>query len=105
MNPEMRAKMLQHQLGLTDEVTSQVKAIFADGTLKMETLRGGSTAPEDRRTQMMAIHTAEVAKVNALLTPDQQTKYADMEARMRERRGGGGPPPDGGGAPPPPPPQ
>jgi Spy/CpxP family protein refolding chaperone len=101
-NPEMRAKMLQRQLGLTDDVTMQVKAIFIDGTSKMEALRSGSASPEELRPQMMAIHKAEAAKVSALLTPDQQAKYAEMEARRGPR--GGGPPPDGG-TPPPPPPQ
>ncbi len=100
-SPERRAGMLQKQLGLTDDVTAQVKAIFTAGTARMEALRADtSMEPDARRTQMMAIHTDEVTKVKALLTPDQQTKYAEIEARPR--RGPGGPPPDGNGPPPPP---
>jgi len=101
-SPERRAAMLQKQLGLTDDVTAQVKTIFTAGTAKMEALRADTSMdPDARRTQMMAIHTDEVAKVKTLLTPDQQTKYAEIEARPRGR-GPGGPPPDGAGPPPPP---
>jgi hypothetical protein len=65
----------------------------------MEALRSNSSlSREDMRTQMMAIHSDEVTKVKALLTPDQATKYDEMEAHRG--RGMGGPPPDGGGQPP-----
>jgi Spy/CpxP family protein refolding chaperone len=44
---------------------------------------------------MMAIRTDERAKIGALLTPEQKTKFDAMEARQWERRRGGpeGPPP------------
>jgi Spy/CpxP family protein refolding chaperone len=103
-DPVMRASMLQKQLGLTDEVTTQVKAIFTDGSAKMQALRDDPSSPADKRSQMMSIRQAESTKVNALLTPDQQKKYAEMEERMRQR-GPGGPPPPPDGATPPPPPQ
>ena len=94
MDPGARAAQLQQQLGLTDDVTAKVKAIFTDGTAKMQALRQSGGSRED----MMAIHTDEVTKVKALLTPDQQTKYDAIDARRG--RGMGGPPPGGGGAPP-----
>jgi protein CpxP len=103
-NPEMRASMLQKQLGLTDEVTTQVKAILMDSSAKMQALRDTAGSPADKRPQMMSIHQAEVTQVKALLTPDQATKYDAMEERMRQR-GPGGPPPSSDGSVPPPPPQ
>jgi Spy/CpxP family protein refolding chaperone len=93
--------MLQKQLSLTDEVTAQVKAIYMDGSAKMQALRSSGGSQDDMRSQMMSIRQAETTKVKALLTPDQATKYDAMEARMRQR-GPGGPPPSDGGAPPPP---
>ncbi len=70
MDPERHLAMLQKELNLTPEQTAQIKAIF-----------------EEQRARMKAV-----------LTPEQQTKLAAMEAHMGERRHHGPPPP-----PPPPP--
>ena len=105
MNPERRAEMLKKNLNLTDDQTSQVKSILEDSRSKMEAVRSNtSLSQEDRRSQMMSIHSSENEKINALLTPDQKTKYADLQQQMRSRMRNG--PPEGapGGAPPPPPP-
>jgi periplasmic protein CpxP/Spy len=97
--PEHRVEMLQHSLNLSPDQTTQVKALLDDERSKMEALHGNTAlAPEDRRTQMMAVRQDTNTKVRALLTPDQVTKFDAMQARMRDRRPGG---PDG---PPPPPP-
>jgi len=106
-DPERRLEMLQHRLNLTPDQTTQIKAIFADGRTKMEALRSNSAlAPQDRRTQGQALHKDETAKIEAVLTPDQKSKFEEMEARQREhmgdRRGPGGP--GGESTPPPPPP-
>jgi len=94
--------MMQRRLNLSADQTTQVKAIFADGRAKMEALRANtSLAPADRHAQGEALRQDEHAKIEAVLTPDQKTKFDEMEARMREHRHDG---PDGGGAPPPPPP-
>jgi protein CpxP len=108
MNPERRVEMLQKRLGLSADQTAQVKAIFEGERGKMEALRSNADmAPQDRRTQMMAIHEDSDAKIHAVLSPDQKTKYDEMQARERERmqeHRQGGPGGDGSGAPPPPPP-
>jgi Spy/CpxP family protein refolding chaperone len=101
---------LQKFLKLSDDQTAQIKTIMADERTKMEALRSNGAAPRDNRAQMMAIHQDGETKIHALLTPDQQKKYDDMQARMRERmeerggRGPGGPGGPGGDNPPPPPP-
>jgi Spy/CpxP family protein refolding chaperone len=92
MDPGHRADMLKQNLSLTDDQTSQVKAIFEDSRTKMEGLRSNtSLSQDDRRSQMMSIRKAENDKVNALLTPDQKTKYAAMQEQMRDRMRGGAP--------------
>ena len=98
-NPEHRIEMLQHELNLTPEQTTQVRAFFGAERTRMEALRSNSAlAPQDRRTQMMAIHQDSETKMHSILTSDQATKYDAMQAHMREHRDGGEPPP-----PPPPP--
>jgi protein CpxP len=103
-NPERRLEMLQKRLNLTDDQTTQMKAIMGDERSKTEALRSNTAlTPQDRRTQMMAIHQDGETKIHALLTPEQKTKYDDLEAkqreRMEERRKDGPPPtaPSGGG--------
>ena len=101
MDPGARADFLKQNLSLTDDQTSQVKTIFTDSQTKMEALRSNSSlSQDDRRSQMMSIRKDENDKVNALLTPDQKTKFAALQEQMRNRRGG----PPGGGTPQPQPP-
>lgn len=95
MGSERRIERMKTQLNLTDDQTTQVKAIMEDSQAKMEAVRGNSAlSQEDRRSQMTAIFKAEQDKVDAILTPDQKTKYDAMQARMRqrmqERQGGAG---------------
>lgn len=96
MDPAQHMAMMQKRLGLSDDQMTQVKAIFADGKTKMDALRANaSLAPADRRTQAMAVREEQMTKVRAVLTPEQQTKFDAMQARMQERRGQGmmgGPP-------------
>jgi Spy/CpxP family protein refolding chaperone len=101
MDPERRVEMLQRRLDLNADQTAQIRQIFTEARAQMETLRSNtSLTPEDRRAQMMTLHQGEQSRIRAVLTPDQQTKYDAMQARMRERRGDEG----GQGAPVPPPP-
>jgi protein CpxP len=100
-DPSMRASMLQKQLGLSDQITMQVKEILMDSSAKMQALRETAGAPADKRSQMMSIRQAEQTKIKALLTPDQVSKYDAMEERMRQRGPGGPPPSTDGSAPPP----
>jgi periplasmic protein CpxP/Spy len=97
------------QLGLSDAQVVQVKQAFADSDAKIAAAFSDPNAGGDRRSQMMALRQDREAKVRAVLTPDQQTKYDAMQAEMRDRggdRGGRGPggPGGDGNAPPPPPP-
>ena len=103
--PERRLDMLQKRLNLTTDQTAQLKTIFGDERGKMEGLRSNTAlSREDRRSQMMAIHEEGETKFLAVLTPEQKTKYDEMEAKMRERmqeHRRDGPPQGGGSAPPP----
>ncbi len=80
-----------------------MKAIDDDSRTQMMALRQDTTTPQaDKRAKMMDIHKASQAKIRAVLTDDQKTKYDALQAEMKERRESH----EGGqGAPPPPPPQ
>jgi periplasmic protein CpxP/Spy len=93
---------LTKKLNLTPDQVTQVKAIDDDTWKQMKALREDtSTAGTDKRSKMTDIHKASQAKIRALLTADQQTKFDALQTEMQEHRGRRGGGPDG---PPPPPP-
>lgn len=98
-SPEQRLEHLQHALKLTPDQATQVKALLEAERSQADALHANTAlAPVDRRSQMMTNRQDTTAKIRALLTPDQVTKFDAMETRMREHRQG--PPPDApGGAP------
>jgi Spy/CpxP family protein refolding chaperone len=103
--------MMTKHLSLTDAQQAQIKQIFADSDAKMKAAHdnAGAGGKKDMREQMKAAMEDRQSKVRAVLTPDQQKKYDEMVAKMKEHMGehhdhGG---PGGGGdnpTPPPPPP-
>ena len=105
MDPGRRAERMKHELSLSEDQTAQVKTILEDSRTRMEGLRSNSSlSQDDRRSQMMTIRKAENDKIEALLTPDQKTKYAAMQEHMRDRMRDGAPNGAPADAPPPPPP-
>jgi Spy/CpxP family protein refolding chaperone len=72
-------------------------AIYTDEQKKMQDLMAAQDP--DARTKITAMRTEDRAKIRALLTPDQQTKFDAMP----QGRGPGGGAPGGGAAPPRPP--
>jgi Spy/CpxP family protein refolding chaperone len=96
---EHQLEFLTKKLNLTADQVTQVKAIDADTASQMKALHEDTTvAGADKRAKMMDIHKASQAKIRALLTPDQQTKFDALQAEMQARRenhsgGQGGPPP------------
>ncbi len=101
MNPADQAKNLQTALKLTDDQTAKVQAIFQAQSAKMDSVRTAANGDRDAMRQAMTSMRSETnTKVNAVLTPDQQTAYKkyqdDMRAQMMQRmqqNGGGGAPP------------
>jgi Spy/CpxP family protein refolding chaperone len=98
--PEAQLDRLTQQLNLTDEQKAKIKPILEDQAKQMETLRGDtSVSPQDRRSQFMQLRENTSKKIRAVLDPDQQKKYDEMQNAQRRF---GGP---GGNRPPQPPPQ
>jgi Spy/CpxP family protein refolding chaperone len=95
--PERQTEMLTKQLNLTPDQVTQVKAIDADAMQQAKALRDDtSLSQDDRRSKMMTIHEGAQAKIRALLTDDQKTKFDAMVAKRHERmerHEGNGPPP------------
>jgi len=92
--PEQRVAALKTALALTDDQVTKITAIYKAQANSMDSFQ--KSGSQDFAA-MRPIMTAATAKINAVLTPDQQAKFAAMP---RPGRGGGGG--GGGGTPPPP---
>ena len=69
-------------LSLTDEQKAKVKDIFADPKTKGQAVSSDTTlSDEQKKAKMKELHSSIMAKVNEVLTPEQQTELkSKMEA-------------------------
>jgi periplasmic protein CpxP/Spy len=62
-------------LSLTDDQRAKVKDIFADAKTKHQAVANDTTLTDDqKKSKLKALHESTLTKVNAVLTPDQQTE-------------------------------
>ena len=69
-------------LNLSDDQKAKVKDIFADAKTKREAVvKDASLSEDQKRAKMKELHGATMAKLNEVLTPEQQTELkSKMEA-------------------------
>jgi Spy/CpxP family protein refolding chaperone len=69
-------------LNLTDDQKAKVKDIFADAKTKRQAVSSdASLSDEQKKARMKELHSATMAKLNEVLTPEQQTELkSKMEA-------------------------
>ena len=69
-------------LNLTDDQKAKVKDIFADSKTKRQTVMDDSSLNDDqKKAKMKELHSGIMAKLNEVLTPEQQTELkSKMEA-------------------------
>ena len=61
-------------LNLTDDQKAKVKDIFADAKTKRQAVTGDTSLSDDqKKARMKELHEGTMAKLNEVLTPDQQT--------------------------------
>jgi periplasmic protein CpxP/Spy len=86
--------MLAKKLSLTDDQKVKILPIIADRRQKIQDVRNDSTLrPRQRMRQVKGILADSDKTINALLTPEQQSTYAqleqEMKAQAKARRGEG----------------
>jgi Spy/CpxP family protein refolding chaperone len=93
--PDAQLERYAQQLNLTDDQKAKIKPILEDQAKQMQALRDDtSVSQEDRRAKFTTIREATSKQIRALLNADQQKKFDDMQANMRQFGGQrGGPPP------------
>jgi periplasmic protein CpxP/Spy len=86
MTPENRLKMLTEKLNLSEDQQAKLKPIIEDQSKQMKAIHDDtSLAPTDRQAKMKELHESSIEKMNAILTPEQQTKWKQMRQEMTEK--------------------
>jgi Spy/CpxP family protein refolding chaperone len=77
-----RLQAAVQSLNLTDDQKSKVQDIFADAKTKRQALHNDTSLSDDqKKAKMKELHAGTLAKLNDVLTPDQQTELKNkMEA-------------------------
>lgn len=86
-SPDDVVQRLGEKLNLSDDQKAQIKPIIADRQQKMQALRSDTSMRRRQKArQMKSIFEESDKKIKAILTPDQQKQYAELEQQMKERR-------------------
>lgn len=80
-----KAPDLKEALGLTAEQETKVKAIQADAAEKVKALK--DKEPKEKRAESMKIREEANAKIEAILTPEQKAKFAELKAKRGGPKG------------------
>jgi Spy/CpxP family protein refolding chaperone len=85
-----RLEMLTDKLNLTEAQTAAIKPIFAAEANDIKTVwQDNSLSKEQKQSKMSDIREAAQEKINTILTPEQQAKWAELKepARWMYRKG------------------
>lgn len=100
-DPAKRTEMLTKRLNLTSDQQPKVLDIFKSEQSQMESLHSDSSLSDDaRHSKMMEIHKSTNDQVRALLDPDQQKKFDEMQSHRGRWQGNPGNGQSGGTPPP-----
>ena len=83
-----RLRWLSQQLNLTEEQKKQLRPILAGEFREMRAVGEDASLTQDQKGEKMKqIHDALRPQVQAILTPEQQQKFAQMKEEAKERHG------------------
>ncbi len=82
-----RLTMLAEQLNLTDAQKTAIKPILATEANDIKAvMQDNSLSREQKQTKISGIREASDTKINALLTPEQQAKWAKLKENAKQER-------------------
>jgi len=91
MDPAAMVERLTKELDLTADQQTKIKDILTKQGADSKALRDQGLSREDAQPKMREIREATTKAINAVLTADQQKKYAEMQEKLRQGGGGRGP--------------
>lgn len=82
-----RVERMKTELGLTDAQVERLRPIMQEHARALKALRDDeSVSRRDRRAELQKLRKAHLEQVQAILTPEQRAKAAEMRAEMRAKR-------------------
>jgi Spy/CpxP family protein refolding chaperone len=85
MTVDQMMERYTEQLSLTDAQKPKVKALLEDSTKqRRELFRDSSLDQEQKRAKFREVMDAQNTKMKGILTPDQFTKYQEMNEKMKK---------------------
>jgi periplasmic protein CpxP/Spy len=83
---DQQLQRLSDKLNLTDDQKTKLKPILQDQMDQMKTVREDtSLTPEQKRAKMKSTHASFNEQINAVLTPEQQAKYKEMQQERTQK--------------------
>lgn len=100
-DPARRAEMMGKRLNLSADQQTKVQDILKSEQSQMVSVhQDASLSEQARRSKMMDIHKTSNDQIRALLNPDQQKKWDEVQAQQQQRMQGHHPGGDAPGNPP-----
>jgi periplasmic protein CpxP/Spy len=82
-----RLEWLSKQLNLTDDQKTKLKPILDDESSQMKSIHEDSSLSQDqKRDKMKELRESTDTKIEDVLTPDQQTKFKELNAERKEHQ-------------------
>ena len=80
MTPEQHLQMLSEKLNLTDDQKAKIKPILEGQAQQMKAIHEDTSLSEDqKKAKKKALHDSLREQINAVLTPEQQAKFKQMQ--------------------------
>ena len=87
-DPEKRSEMMAKHLNLDADQQAKVKDILTSEQSQMQKMhQDSSMSQDDRRSKMMDVHKASNDQIRAVLNPDQQKKFDEMQSKHEQWQG------------------
>lgn len=87
-HPGRRMDWLAKQLNLTDDQKTKLQPIFENEASQMRAVRDDTSLnPDQRRAKMKQIRESTRPQIDAVLTPEQQQKFQQLQEQRRHHHG------------------
>jgi periplasmic protein CpxP/Spy len=85
-DPQKQAARLTKRLGLSADQSGKITTILQNQQQQLAAARGdNSLSKQDLHAKLRSIHQDTDTQITAVLTPAQQTQYANMKEQMKQR--------------------
>ncbi|HET7871983.1 MAG TPA: hypothetical protein VFL42_05685 [Terriglobales bacterium] len=82
---QQRLQNLSSELNLTDDQKAKIKPLLQEQVQQLKTVHDDSSlSPDQKQAKMKEIHQTYSSQIQAVLTPEQQKKFAEMKEQKKK---------------------